>query len=338
MNPSPLHAQHAGLHLVDYDGGQVPAHYGDPDTELDALQSGCGILDLSPVAIVRLSGADTRRFANAQLSHNIRDLPTGGLRHCVITDRKGRIEGMADALLVEDRELILLGAGSSAEWLIERLDSFIIMDPLELEDLGQDLALMSLQGPGAEAVALALGVPLPERAVARWAGGYVARNDRCAAGGVDLLAPASDWPALWQAAVAAGARPCGVEALEAARVLRGLPRWPQDMGERAFIHEMRLVSRVAAFDKGCYIGQEVINRMETMGKVNRQLMGLQIEGQGTAGDAVVLGDQAVGTLSSVARAGGRTLGLAVLRTAAGPGSDVFIGEQRAPARVCELPF
>lgn len=338
MNPSPLHASHAGLRLAEYEGAELPADYGDPSAELYALQKSCGIFDLSPVAVVRLSGADTRRFANAQLSHNIRDLPTGGLRHCVITDRKGRIEGMADALLVQDRELILLGAGTSAEWLIERLDSFIIMDPLELEDLGEQLAVMSLQGPQADAVAQAMGAPLPERAVVAWEDGYVARNDRCEAGGLDLVASASRWPALWQAAIAAGARPCGVDALEGARVLRGLPRWPQDMGERAFIHEMRLVSRVAAFDKGCYIGQEVINRMETMGKINRQLMGLEIEGQGTAGSQVVLGDQAVGTLTSVAQAGGRSLGLAVLRTAASPGSEVLIGEQRVPARVCALPF
>lgn len=340
MIESPLKHRYADLALSPLDGGHVPALFGDVTAEIDALRHGCGVCDLSPLAIVRLTGADTRRFANAQLSHNIRDLPVGGARHCVITDRKGRIEGMADAFLVEERELILLGAGSDAAWIIERLDAFIIMDPLELDDLSESLAVLSLQGPEAEAVARAIGAPIPERDAARWDEGYTLRNDRCAAGGLDLAVPPGRWAALHDAAVGAGARPCGFDALEAARVLRGLPRWPDDMGERAFIHEMRLRDRVAAFDKGCYIGQEVINRMETMGKVNKQLMGLRIEGEGAKGAEVFMADQTVGVVSSLTRVDGQTLALAVLRTTASAGQPVTLrkGDASWTAQVCALPF
>ncbi|MCA9573423.1 MAG: hypothetical protein KC656_36560, partial [Myxococcales bacterium] len=118
-------------------------------------------------------------------------------------------------------------------------------------------------------------------------------------------------------------------------------RWPVDMGERSFIHELGLRERLCSFTKGCYIGQEVINRMETMGKVNKRLTGLELDGPVGVGAEVHLDDKAVGVLSSEVLLDGRHLGLAVLRAAAWqPGTSVTLrqGEQETGARVASLPF
>jgi folate-binding protein YgfZ len=148
---------------------------------------------------------------------------------------------------------------------------------------------------------------------------------------------------LWEALRGAGAVPVGEEAQEVLRIEAGLARWPVDMGERSLVHELRMVEHYCAFDKGCYIGQEVINRIDVMGQVNKKLYGLQlgIDGIPPSGAEVLLGDTVVGTVCSGAREGSRVRVLAILRKAAwkdGLEVQIRAGERVAPATVSELPF
>ncbi|MCB9759015.1 MAG: hypothetical protein H6739_04180 [Alphaproteobacteria bacterium] len=329
MRQSPLIASYADANvpLVDWGDGRVPARFGPVQAEVDATRAGCGLFDLSHHGVLTLVGQDTRRFGNSQLTNNIRDLAPGEGRHCAITDRKGRMQGVADAWLLADDALLLVADGSEAEWLFERLDIYIIMDPIELTDRSEELAVLSLQGPGSQAVCAAIGAPEPAPDQAAWRGGHVLRNDRLGLGGVDLLLPPDAWAEVRSAALAAGAAPAGIDAFEALRVDAGRPRWPVDMGDRAFIHEIGLVQRLVSFTKGCYIGQEVINRMETMGRLTRKLVTLEIDGPGAVGASVQHEGKEVGTVTSAVRVDDRELGLAILRIAAcDPGTTLHLTE------------
>ncbi|MCB9791893.1 MAG: hypothetical protein H6741_04125 [Alphaproteobacteria bacterium] len=319
MTRSPLTDQHlsAGAELRPVGAGEIPWSFGDLQAEVDAARAGCGVFDLSHEGALQLVGDDTRRYANSQLTNNFRDMPVGGAARAAITDRKGRIQGLVAALLLAEDTLLVISDGVDPEWLFERLDMYIIMDPIELGDLSEERALISLQGPRAAAILAAAGAPIPAPGRSEpFRGGWVFQRDRTGLGGFDLLLPADAVRSATEALTAAGASWCGFGALEALRVLAGHPRWPDDMGERAFLHEMGLVGELVSFTKGCYIGQEVINRMETMGKLTRQLVGLELAGPVEVGAEVLLGEKSVGAISSLAEVDGRRIGLAVLRVAA----------------------
>ena len=282
------------------------------------------IFELGNPGVLRLTGSDTQRFCNSMLTNNFRKLQPGEGGHSGLADNKGRLLGLLDAWRIAEDQALLVIDGAEVSEVAERLDMYIIMDPIELEDLSASHGVVHVLG---EEPLLAAGLPAPAGIVAHGEG-WIARTDRCGRPGFDLVGVPLE--ADTEAAV-----------LEGLRIQAGLPRWPVDFGERSFAHEMRLRDRICAFDKGCYLGQEVINRMDTMGRVNKRLTGLVVEGSGSVGGTVHVGDQAVGTVTSEARVGDRTLALAVLRSAAWePGTSLRILTEggELPARSSDLPF
>lgn len=341
MKTSPLHAtfEALGATLGDWGGGVIPRGFGALQTEVDAARSGAMIVDLSPLGVLELEGADTPRFCNSMFTNNIRDLSEGGGNHNALTDKQGRIFGMLDAYLIRRDLLLAVMDGSDVTEVSETLDRYIIMDPIELRDRSDSLGVLTVQGPRAEEILRAAGIPVPERVHTAWGGGLVARADRTGLGGFDLVIAAEHFAEAWAALTAAGATAAGTDALDALRILRGLPRWPQDMPERAFIHELGIRERVCNFNKGCYIGQEIINRMDTMGKVNKRLTAL-VSDEAAPGAEVLRGEKVVGVITSVARVDGRVVSIGVLRKEAGePGDavEIKIDERLVSATISPLP-
>lgn len=270
-------------------------------------------------------------------TNNLRKLRPGQGNRNALADPKGRLLAVADVYLASadpDRYLVV-PEGTPFSWLFERLDRYIIMDDVELTAL-EGVRLLSLQGPGADGVASAAGLPLPDEALAERDGIVVLRRDRTGLGGLDLLVPEARLEAIWAALREAGAVAAGMEALEALRVLAGKPRWPVDMGERSFVHELLMNEELLAFDKGCYLGQEVINRMDTMGRVNKRLAGITVEGSAAPGAELVFEGKPVGTITSAVDLGGRTYGLAVVRNPAIEAGEVQVAGARAA--VTSPPF
>jgi folate-binding protein YgfZ len=200
---------------------------------------------------------------------------------------------------------------------------------------------------GTEALAIlqaSLAGPIADQGYQEIAGVHVLRRDRTGVGGWDLLVEPQGITAIRDALVAAGAVLGTEQQLLAERVHAGHPAWPVDRsGERTFVHELRLRDVVCNFDKGCYLGQEVINRMETMGRLTKQIQGLRIDGDTPppVGTPIHLDGKAMGTLGSAALVDGRVEALAVLRKKAwqegtqvilGTGADTWTGT------VSVLPF
>jgi folate-binding protein YgfZ len=154
------------------------------------------------------------------------------------------------------------------------------------------------------------------------------------------LAP-QDVHKTWQALLAAGATPVGSEALEMQRVVAGIPLYGVDIRERDLPQETEQM-RALNFNKGCYVGQEIVERIRSRGNVHRKFTGFIAEGAGAiaAGDKIISGEKEVGEITSVAvlevPSGQRTIGLGYIRREVGvPGREVTIGTRKAT--VVQLP-
>jgi len=216
------------------------------------------LLDLSDRAKWRLSGADRVRYLNGQVTNDIRRArPESALTACVTT-AKGRLSGLifvsaAPSFLRIDAEPAL------RESLAARLDRYIIADDATLEDVTDDECLFHLLLPPDSPS------PPPHSAEIRTA-------TRFARPGFDLIAPRAEHPRLL-AALATSHVLIPAPLAESLRIEAGIPRWGAELTEETLPPEAGLDETAIDYHKGCYIGQEVISRIKSVGHVNRHLAG-----------------------------------------------------------------
>jgi folate-binding protein YgfZ len=162
--------------------------------------------------------------------------------------------------------------------------------------------------------------------------------------GADVVGPVTELAEIWPALVAAGFTPAGLTAYEAARVRAGVPRQGLDIDEKTIPQEAFLELDAVSFTKGCFLGQELVCRIDSRGHVNKLLRGLEIGGGGIdttppAGAGIVVGDKEVGALTTVARSEGGVVALGYVRREVDVPADVVVrwdgGE--APAVAAPLP-
>jgi len=321
MNRTPLLARHVsrGATLAEHEGWMVPTSHGDADAGVAGVRSGAGVVDLAHVDLLTLTSADARRWANGMFTNNIKRLQPGRGNRNAMCDDRGRLQGLLDLYCVSDDQFLVVLEGVGVGWFQERYRMFLLLDDIELDELEGESTLLSVQGPAAASVLAEAGLPTPEveraHVVDGESGVRVARRDRTGCGGFDLVVPGVAAEAIWDALLGAGAAPFGTETLDALRIQAGRAAWPQDGTDKSMVHELRLNEDVCAFDKGCYVGQEVINRIDVKGLINKRLTGLEIEGDALPpqGAEVMLGDQIVGYVTSAASISGRVRALGVLR-------------------------
>ena len=326
-----LHAT-AGTRPGRLDGRVVPASFGDTAAEIAAARAGAAVFDLSHLDIAWITGDDSRRFTNGMFTNNVRDLRPGSHNRHAMAEPKGRMLALLDVYCLEESAFVAVLEGRDFAWFFERLDRYIIMDDVEITDRSADWKLLSVQGPGA--VAAVAAVDAPEAAL-RWP------RDRTGLGGVDLLVPADRVAETWRALIAAGVAAGGNDALEALRVRAGKPRWPVDMSERSFPHEMLLDKEACGFRKGCYLGQEIINRMDTIGRPTKKLSGIRVTSDiDLSGAELFVAGARAASVTSAARIDGQSLGLAVLRLKVieGGAVTVRVGGTEIEGEVIPLPF
>ena len=339
MTPPPLHYR-----LEHPDAATQTGR--DAAEEYRYLRDGCGVYELQDRVKFLVTGKDRTRWLNGMISNNIRDLaPNRGTYNFLLTPQ-GRIQG--DLYAYNRGESVLLDVErKQAARVLELLQKHIIMDKVELQDRSADLAALAAQGPAAEATLRSAGFAVPQLEPlqiqdTRWreADLALARMAREVAEGFEIWGKPADLNRVRDALLAAGAAAVGHQAWEMYRIERGIPRYGVDIGERDLPQETGQM-RALNFTKGCYIGQEIVERIRSRGAVHRSFAGFVLEGDPPpAGSKVLVEGKEAGEITSAARIPAEsafsTLALGYLRREHGaPGTVVEVGGSRA--RVRQLP-
>jgi folate-binding protein YgfZ len=350
MRETALHVHLAarGATHVDDRGVLLPARFGDePAAEYAALREGAALVDLGFRTLVRASGADRIAFLQGMLTGDMAALGPGQGCPALLLTIQGRVTGDVRVAVEEDGVLLDVDVRARAAF-VEALEKLIIADDVELAEMTPPRALIGLEGP--RAASLLAATPAAElkpwghtEVVLDRVALRVQRASEVRGPGFVLHVPADQAATVWDALERAGARPCGMEALEGRRVEVGVPRVGLDMDGSTLALEVPVEEAVSA-TKGCYLGQEVIARGTARGHVNRRLVGLRLEGPAVPPRAALARDgKEVGYLTSVARAFGAG-GLAALgfvrREHWAPGTELAVrhGHAVTIARVGELPL
>jgi len=320
--------------LVAYRGVLTPRELDAPGRETAALVSRAAVHDLGWLRRVAVRGEDRFRWLSGMVTNTVNDLGANSGAWNLVLNAQGRIQG--DLYVWREGEKLELEiAADQYDRLLAHLERFIIMDDVELAPLSEDSAL-GLAGPLAAGVLTRLGLPAPAEpltsARAAWNGPDGNGSTVRVVHGYGALAPhyeiwgsAAEIPALWQALMEAGAIPVGAATLEAFRIAEGIPAYGIDIAERDLPQEVVPQAQSAppqvalSFNKGCYLGQEIVERIRSRGSVHRHLRHLELSGPvPAAGAELRLDDGAVaGEITSAAelplRKGLRVFALGMIR-------------------------
>lgn len=305
------------------------------------------MLDRSARGKLLLRGSEVAEYLQGQLTNDIEALTPGEGCYAALLDRKGHMQADMRVLNVSTAPLLSGTEGAAAIWIDteavalaaarRHLDMYKIGREVELEDVSEQYAILSLIGP--RSVELAGSPALPEHVSEAVSIEGVECRAVGTALGIDLIGPAAASGPLRAALTAAGAPEVGPEAVEILRVEAGTPRFGSEMDTATMPAEAGIVERAVNFEKGCYIGQETVARLHYKGKPNRHLHGLKLSAPAQPGVTLLLGEKEVGKLggSCVSPVHG-PIALAIIRREAEPGAELRVGEDGVTARVVDLPF
>jgi folate-binding protein YgfZ len=279
---TPLVEQHqaAGAKLGTYHGCVLPETFSNFEDEYRAAREAVAIFDTNWHAIIELSGPDRSRYLNAIVSNDVKTLGEGHGILALLLDPKGHILAELEIYALKNR-LLTLSHASLRQRTVETLDKYIIMDDVTLEDATDKLGSLAIEGPeAARTIEKAYGFDLdemPELAIRsvhidsmpceiirRSHFGYV---------GMEVIAPQKSLKQIWENLLelvrSRGGLPVGMKALEALRLEAGIPFYPADFNDTVIPHEAAVETSHISFTKGCYTGQEIVERVRSRGQVNR---------------------------------------------------------------------
>jgi tRNA-modifying protein YgfZ len=325
-------------------GETVAVSFGNDPAAIAATKQGVALCDRTYWGRIQISDSDRLRFLHNQTTNNINKLKPGQGCDTVFVTFTARTIDLATAYATEDAVLLLVSPNRRRQ-LLELLDRYIFpMDRVELTDLTDTTVSFSLLGPASIKLLEKLGVselenqPYATHKLIKFAGieVRVAVGSGLATPGYTLIASASDAANLWHELVKAGAVPMGDRIWEQLRIEQGRPAVDFELTDDYNPLEARLLHTIT-YDKGCYIGQETIARLNTYKGVKQQLWGVQLSGAVEPGTVVTIGEEKVGKITSFTETESGFFGLAYIRTkAGGEGLKVQAGE--IVGEVVNVPF
>jgi folate-binding protein YgfZ len=302
------------------------------NTAYQALRESAAWIDLSSRGKIRLTGEDRARLLHAMTTNQIEKLAPGEGCYTFFLNAQGRI--LADAnVLCETDSLLLDTEPELRERLFQHLDQFIIADDVTLEDVTDSLATIAIEGPQAAAVLEKLAAPIPqtEQSWEAWNGRIVLRASTTGSDGWLVFMPVQEKQAL--IASLEDLPQADAEAVRAVRIENGRPRYGEEITDRFLLQETGQM-RAVNFSKGCYLGQEIVERVRSRGQVHRHLLPVQIETPNAPlpGTKLTADGKELAEIMSAAFAPAlnKVAALAYVRTdAARPGFELFLGDTRA---------
>jgi folate-binding protein YgfZ len=291
----------------EYCGVQTPSVFSDVNAEFRALTTTCAIYDLGCRAKIVVTGEDRQRWMNGMVTNNIKDLPLNRGNYNFLLSPQGRIQG--DLSVYNRGEYLLVDTDrSQLENILKIFDHYIIMDDVEVTDAADKITAIGLRGPRSRDVLKQAGIERPELpamqvADATWngIGVSVIRVEGHGIDSYEVWASPANIAQVWDALIGAGASAAGTDALEKLRVASGLPKYGIDIRERDLPQETGQ-ERALNFTKGCYVGQEIVERIRSRGNVHRTFKGFLLTGETPEKGAKLQSDgKDVGEITSVNR-------------------------------------
>jgi tRNA-modifying protein YgfZ len=321
----------------------LPITFGNDAQAIAATQQTVAIYDRSHWGRLRVSGGDRLKFLHNQSTNDLNSLQPGQGCETVILTSTARTIDLVSAYIT-DADILLLTSPHQQKPLLTWLDRYIFFgDNVELTDISDTTRCFSLVGPHSAKLLQKMGVThLPQsldfHCIAEISGisTRIAAGSGLSAQGYTLVAGIEDGAALWETLAAANAIPLGEQAWEQLRVQQGRPMPGTELTEDYNPLEAGLWHTVS-FNKGCYIGQETIARLNTYNGVKQQLWGLKMTQAEQPGSLLYRDGQKVGVLTSVVETPNGIFGIGYLKTkAGGVGLTVKVGESEAI--VVDVPF
>jgi folate-binding protein YgfZ len=375
MNPLSLHEFHhsLGANFSEFNGAEMVADYGDWPAEHKALRETAGVLDFSFRGRICLVGNDRIRFLHGQVTNDVKKLRVGEGCYAALTTAKGKMESDLNIFALAD-ELLLDFEPGLTEKISQRLEKFIVADDVQIVDGAPHYGLLSVQGPRAENVIRSLNLfpeipstPFGSVKMSDATLGEIYLANLCRSRGdeaqiemksgtpyvvsCDLFVPNHSLAAVADKLIAAaknfGGRACGWTAFETARIENGIPRFGADMDETNLPLECGIESRAMSFNKGCYIGQEVLNRIHSFGHVTKELRGLRLADDlkilPARGDKLFHNGKEIGYVTSAVKSPSLNANIAlgyVRREANQIGTELVLrtASGESSVKILELPF
>ena len=361
----PIHEQLGAAFAKKHLDWNIATEFTDAISEHHAVRNNVGIADVSYRGRYRLIGEDRAKFLHRIISNDVESLSTGEGTYATLLTHRGKIIADLSISVLEDA-ISIDTAPETTESLFSELDKYIIADDVELSDVTAETGAIAVHGPkSTDLVQSVLGInelaALPERyncfreADALYDHIIVCvRTDSTGERGWTLYTAAEALGSLWEALMIEGARfnvqPIGWNALESLRIEAGVPRYGTELTDSVIPLEAELEHAID-FEKGCYIGQEIVARMKYRGHPNRLLRGIEVDPDSTSQERCILHpgapifkeDKEIGWVTSATFAPtlGKSVALGYVRmaiTEAGSRVQIETPEGYVDGAIALLPF
>ncbi len=344
-----------GASLTERDGESLVGHFGDAAGEYRAVRSAVGLIDLTHRGLLQFTGADRVSFLQGMLSNDVKALKPFAGQYTALLTQQGKV--IADARVLCSLNSVYLDFWETLKTkILDHLNRYLVADEVEIADRSQEYGMLSVQGPKAEALLkeivgqseLPLQASHHAMATIEGAAVCVVCASDTGESGYDLIIPRAHLSTtaklLTEVGKSFGAAWVGEEAHNTLRIETGVPRYGIDFSEDNLLLEVGLKDAVS-FTKGCYLGQEVVERIRSRGHVNKKLVGLLLGPSeiASAGDAILVGAADVGQITSAVRSPAlkRTIALGYIQKefwAAGTTVLIRHDTVQTQATVTDLPF
>lgn len=353
---SPLNDFHSALGAIwtEHDGWRLPLHFGDPAAEHRAVRSAAGLIDLSHRGLLQFTGPDRVSFLQGMLSNDVRALAPFQGQYATLLTQQGKV--VADVRVLCAMNSFYLDFWQNLkEKILTHLNRYLIADDVEMVDRSEEYSILTLPGPKAQELlkkVIENDAELPTRAkdhaIVQIQGVAVCAvfDSHTGEAGYDLITPRTSTLSiatlLTEHGKSLGACWIGEAAQKILRVEAGIPRYGTDFSEDHLLLEVGIDDAVS-FTKGCYLGQEIVERIRSRGHVNKKLCGLLIDDDQPAepGDVIEAQSKEAGRITSSVLSHDLKRAIAlgyVHRDFWTPGTAVTIGPAQRRGTVAALPF
>jgi len=285
---TPLTPEHraAGAELANYSGCLLPKMFSDLEGEFRAARETVALFDTSWRAILWLTGRDRVKYLHAISSNNIKDLAENYGVLALLLNPQGRILAELEIYALKE-ELLVFTHVSARERTFTTLKKYVIGSQVQIADDTDRFGSIGLEGPqAATVVAQITGLALSGFSEFALADVQIdgvdcrmVRRSHFGGEGVDIIAPREHLAIIWHSLHgnihAVGGRPIGMETIHALRLEARVPWFPADFNDGMIPHEAALENTHISFNKGCYTGQEIVERVRSRGHVNRKRVSLK---------------------------------------------------------------